>query len=114
MKLLLNDRNIIIAINNEIEYGVWGNLDSLPSWKIGKTSYLIDENYSLIEMEESLIPLYVCPNRYCFIDNSFQLVSNPNQDIENIKNLLNQNLPLEEQIPVLKTALYQILDLLAK
>ena len=44
MKLLLDERNLIIGIGNDIDYGVWGNVGTLKSWKITPTQYTMDDN----------------------------------------------------------------------
>ena len=117
MKLLLNERKQILAINNSIEYGVWGNLGSLASWKIGNLDFMRDDNYSLIEINEELIPIYVQPGKYYFINDSFQLAEDPNSifiernnTIEELKTKLNN----AEDIKTLKSILNEVLRLLEK
>ena len=34
MKLLLDERNLIVAIGSDIAYGVWGNVKDMYSWRI--------------------------------------------------------------------------------
>jgi hypothetical protein len=80
MKLLLNERNLIIGISKDIEYGVWGNVRDLSSWKIGANEYAMDNNYSLVDIGDTPIPTYVTAGAYYYIDGEFRLADEcPNE-----------------------------------
>lgn len=99
MKLLLDERKCIIAISNEIEYGIWGNVGNLASWKIAKTNYCMDNNYSLVEIADNAIPTYVRPYEYYFINGEFKLADEcPNEYKDRI-------IVAEESISVIEDAL---------
>lgn len=91
MKLLLNERNLIIAIGSSIEYGVWGNVGELASWKITETSYAMDDNYTVVDIGDAEIPTYVKEYQYCYINGEFKLVDEcPNEYKERIIELETQ------------------------
>ena len=71
MQILLNDRNVIIAIGTSIEYGVWGNIEDMQSWNINNNYYLMDANYTVQFVDE--IPSYVEEGKYLYIDGEFLL-----------------------------------------
>ena len=80
MKLLLDERKMIAAIGNNIEYGVWGNIKDAASWRLTPTSYIMDANFTLVDIEDMEIPLYVRPNEYYFINGEFKLADEcPNE-----------------------------------
>lgn len=80
MKLLLDDRNLIVGIGSTIEYGVWGNLDNVASWRIGKTFYMTDNNFKAIDLGVQEVPTYVKENEYYYIDGEFKLADEcPNE-----------------------------------
>lgn len=80
MKLLLNDRNLVIAIGSEIEYGVWGNIKDLASWKINQNQYVMDNNYTVVDIGDTEIPTYVVDGEYYYIDGEFKLADEcPNE-----------------------------------
>ena len=92
MKLLLTERCQIMAISNLIEYGVWGNVGNAESWRIGKTSYTMDDNYTVVEVADSEIPTYVKEYEYYYIDGEFKLADEcPNEYKERIAELEAQN-----------------------
>ena len=59
MKLLLNERNEIVAIGTDIEYGAWGNVGDLESWRINGTTYVMGTTYRAVEVNLEDIPGYV-------------------------------------------------------
>lgn len=77
MKILIDERNVIIAIGSGIEFGVWGNVNDLASWKVSPTSYMMDNNYTVVEVDE--IPSYVTPKQYRYENSEFVL----NEDCPN-------------------------------
>lgn len=81
MKLLLDERNLIIAIGKGIEYGVWGNLENdTPSWKITPTMYAMDGNFTSVDIGDVEIPTYVREYEYFYIDGEFKLADEcPNE-----------------------------------
>ena len=86
MKLLLDERNLIIAIGSSIEYGVWGNVKDIKSWKITEASYVMDGNYTLVDIGDTEIPTYVKEGQYYYIDGEFKLADEcPNEYRDNIK-----------------------------
>lgn len=72
MKLLLNERKLIVAIGSNIEFGVWGNVQTLSSWRITPTHYMMDENYTLVDIGNTEIPTYVNAGEYYYIDGEFK------------------------------------------
>ncbi|MBQ8206345.1 MAG: hypothetical protein IJZ77_02690 [Bacilli bacterium] len=85
MRLLLNERNLIVAIGNDIEYGIWGNVGTAASWKIASNSYMMDGNFHLVDIGNMEIPTYVHERQYYFIDNEFKLADEcPNEYRDNI------------------------------
>ena len=80
MKLLLNERNLIVGIGSVIEYGVWGNIDNLKSWKINETDYAMDNNFMVVDIGDTEIPTYVKEGQYYYIDGEFKLADEcPNE-----------------------------------
>ena len=80
MKLLLSERNLIIAIGSSIEYGVWGQVGNAASWKITQTSYIMDNNFRVEDIGDVEIPNYVQPEQYYYIDGEFKLADEcPNE-----------------------------------
>ena len=99
MKLLLTERGQIIAISNLIEYGVWGNIGESKSWKLGEHSYTMDDNYTVVEVDNNDIPLYVKPYEFYYIDGEFKVADEcPNEYRDRIAELEAQNITLGEQI----------------
>ena len=80
MKLLLDERKLIVAIGATIEYGVWGNVENLASWKITPSYYIMDGNYTLVDLGDLEIPTYVKEGQYYFINGEFKLADEcPNE-----------------------------------
>lgn len=80
MKLLLNERKLIVGIGAAIEYGVWGNIQGLASWKITPTNYMMDANFTLVDIGDKEIPTYVQEGAYYYIDGEFKLADEcPNE-----------------------------------
>ena len=99
MKLLLDERNIIVAIGSIIEYGVWGNVGEVASWRITKNSYMMDNNFTVVDIGDIEIPTYVHEGEYCYIDGKFKLRDEcPNEYKDRIQELENNNAVLEEQL----------------
>ena len=73
MKLLLDERNLVVALGSSIEYGVWGNVKGAPSWKVTETYYMMDDNFHVLDIGDTEIPLYVTPGAYYYIDGVFKL-----------------------------------------
>lgn len=73
MKLLLDERNLVLAIGSTIEYGVWGNIEDLASWKISDTQYLVANNCTVLDIGDTEIPTYVNAGEYYYIDGEFKL-----------------------------------------
>lgn len=71
MRVLLNERNVIMAIGSDIEYGAWGNIGDAHSWKLSPTSYTMDNNYTVAEAGD--IPSYVVPEQYRYENGEFVL-----------------------------------------
>lgn len=89
MKVLLNERNSIVAIGSVIEYGVWGNVGELASWKVSPTSFIMDNNYTV--MEVAGIPAYVKPKLYRYENGEFVIDDDcPNEYKERITALEQQ------------------------
>lgn len=89
MKVLLNERNNIVAIGSVIEYGVWGNVGDLASWKVSPTSFIMDNNYTV--MEVAGIPAYVKPKLYRYENGEFVIDDDcPNEYKERITALEQQ------------------------
>ena len=81
MQLLLDERKTIIAIGKKLEYGVWGNLDDgIASWKISESSYCMDNNFTVVDVEDDAIPVYVQPTKYVYSNGEFKLIDEcPNE-----------------------------------
>ena len=80
MKLLLDERNLIVGIGSAIEYGVWGNIKDLASWRITPTSYMMDANFTLVDIGDTEIPTYVHEGEYYYVDGEFKLADEcPNE-----------------------------------
>lgn len=91
MKLLLDERNLIIAIGSNIEYGTWGNVHGTESWKITETQYMMDGGFHLEDIGEQEIPSYVRENEYYYIDGEFKFAEEcPNEYKERIAELESQ------------------------
>ena len=102
MRLLLSERNLIVAIGSDIEYGVWGNLKDVYSWKITKNSYVMDNNYTVVDIGDTEIPTYVVENEYYYVDGEFKLADEcPNEYKDRIvvleDDVLNTQIALTEQ-----------------
>ena len=69
MKLLLDERNLIVAIGSDIAYGVWGNVKDMYSWRITKTSYMMDNNFRVVEVDS--VPNNVHEGEYYYIDGEY-------------------------------------------
>lgn len=88
MKLLLDERKLIVAIGNTIEYGMWGNAGALSSWKITDTHYIMDGNYYVEDIGDTEIPTYVNAGEYYYIDGKFKLKDEcPNEYKDRVKYL---------------------------
>lgn len=88
MKILLDARNKIVAIGTSIEFGVWGNVADLSSWKIDETEFTMDSNYTLADIGDTEIPTYVTPGAYYYIDGEFKLADEcPNEYKERVEYL---------------------------
>lgn len=100
MKLLLNDRNEIQAIGSHIEYGVWGNMDGLSSWKINENFYMMDGNFHIEDVAADSIPSYVTGNgNYIYKNGEFFLKDSiPNEYKERIAELENALCALTMQL----------------
>ena len=99
MKLLLDERNLIIAIGNDIEYGVWGNVENLPSWRITPTCYMMDGNYHLVDIKDTEIPTYVQSGSYYYINDEFKLADEcPNEYRDRITNTEKSVTTIEDAI----------------
>lgn len=99
MKLLLNERKLIVGIGENIEYGVWGNLEEIASWKITASYFLVDDNFTLIDIGDMEIPTYVTENRYYFINNEFKLGDEcPNEYRDSIKENTQSIITIEDAI----------------
>lgn len=86
MKLLLDERNLIIAIGSDIEYGVWGNVKTAASWRINPTYYMMDGNFHLVDIGDTEIPTYVKENQYYYVNGEFKLADEcPNEYKDKIK-----------------------------
>ena len=78
MKLLIDNRGLIVFIGVNIEFGIFDE-PNVEKWKIDNC-YAIDSGYTLVEVES--IPLEVIPGKYFYIDGEFTLnpnYSNPNE-----------------------------------
>ena len=71
MKLLLDNRKLILHIWEGIEFGTY---DGEEKWKVSEYLYMIDNGYTCVEITD--VPLEVIPEKYFYIDNEF--VINPN------------------------------------
>ncbi len=71
MKILLDDRGLILVISNDIEFGTF---DGEEKWKVGNGMYFIDNNFTMVEVDS--VPVEVIPDKYYYIDGEFVL--NPN------------------------------------
>lgn len=86
MKLLLDERDKIVAISNYIEYGVWGNVGDISSWKIGNNSYMMGEFYTVKEVDE--VPIYIKEGKYFYINGEYILDEDiPNEYKERIETI---------------------------
>jgi len=97
MKLLLDSRKLIIGIGNNIEYGVWGNMDDVKSWRITPTHYMMDGDFHLEDIGDTEIPTYVKEGQYYFINGEFKLADEcPNEYKDRITSLEEQLLLTDE------------------
>lgn len=86
MKLLLDERNLIVAIGKNIEFGVWGNIGDVASWRITPTLFMADGNFTVEEVNE--VPTYVHEGSHYYIDGEFVLNGEcPNEYKERIVTL---------------------------
>jgi len=89
MKLLLDNRNLILVISNDIEFGTF---EGEEKWKVGNKMYFIDDDFSVAEVES--VPVEVIPDKYFYIDGEFVLnpnYSNPSEmeaKVEELEELL--------------------------
>ena len=104
MKLLLDERNLVIGIGSEIEYGVWGNLKDCASWKINQSSYAMDNNYRVEDIGDTEIPTYVREGEYFYVDGEFRLADEcPNEYKERITEL-------EGTVAEQETSIYELTE----
>lgn len=88
MKLLLNERKLIIAIGNSIEYGVWGNAGEQASWRISDNYFMMDNNFTLEDIGDTEIPTYVNEGQYYYVNGEFKLADEcPNEYRDSITKL---------------------------
>lgn len=73
MKILLDEHNKVLFASSIIEFGIW-NEPNVRKWKIGVNEYTLDNNYTVVEVNE--LPLDFTMGKYFFINESF--VENPN------------------------------------
>lgn len=113
MKLLLDKRNKIIAIGKTIEFGVWGNVADLSSWKIDGTEFTMDSNYTLVDIGEAEIPTYVNAGEYYYIDGEFRLGDEcPNEYKERIKVLEEEKAVLQGQMATQSAVIDELLTVI--
>ena len=94
MKLLLDERKLIVGIGSAIEYGVWGNVEDLASWRITPTYYMMDANFTLVDLGDQEVPTYVQVGQYYYIDGEFRLADEcPNEYRDRI-------VELEEEVAI--------------
>ena len=106
MKLLLDERNLIIAIGSSIEYGVWGNVGTAKSWKITNSYYTMDNNFTVIDIGYTEIPTYVKEGQYYYIDGEFKLADEcPNEYKDRIVEAESSIALNEESIIVIEDAM---------
>lgn len=111
MFLLLDSRKKILEISEICEKGVFEE-DNLTKWKVNASSYLVDNNYSCVEV--STVPTEVIPEKYYYIDGEF--VENPNFSSTGeiavlkatIETLTKQNATLQSNLD----AVFSVLDTL--
>ncbi len=107
MRILLDERKVIIAIGPNIEFGVWGNIGELPSWKISPTYYMMDDKYTVVEVGE--IPSYVTPTLYRYVNGEFVLAEEAKNELEKrIEALETHNAELTAQISMQNEAMNEL------
>lgn len=107
MRLLLDEKKVIIAIGADIEFGVWGNIGVFPSWKISSTFYIIDDTYTVVEVNE--IPNYVTPILYRYVNGEFVLAEEAKNELEKrIEALETHNAELTAQISMQNEAMNEL------
>lgn len=105
MKLLLNERNLIMGIGSGIEFGVWGNVKDMPSWKITPTSYMMDGNFRLVDIGDTEIPTYVKEMQYYYINGEFKLADEcPNEYKDKIVEVENTVEEVVDSITIIEDA----------
>lgn len=92
MKLLLDERNLILGIGSNIEYGVWGNVGNMASWRITPTSYMMDGNYHLENIGDTEIPTYVKEHQYFYVNGEFKLADKYPNEYKDKMNVLKEQL----------------------
>lgn len=86
MKLLLDSRKLILAIDEVIEFCIF---EDMQKWKVGSNAYYIDNGFTSEEVLD--IPIDVTPLKYFYIDGEFVLNPNWNNTPEEIKTI-NENI----------------------
>lgn len=104
MKLLLDNRGLILAFGSDIELVTHEGYDK---WKIGMFSYYIDDNYTLEEIDE--VPVDVIANKYFFIEGEFVLNPNWSNTPEDIAKLQAENASLKSEISLLQEVVNEML-----
>lgn len=104
MKLLLDSRKLILAIDDNIELV---NHEGYAKWKIGKYSYYLDEDYTLEEVEN--VPIDIIANKYFFIEGEFVLNPNWSNTPEDIAKLQAENTSLKSELSLLQEVVNEML-----
>lgn len=104
MKLLLDSRKLILAIDDNIELV---NHEGYDKWKIGKYSYYLDEDYTLEEVDE--VPVDVIPDKYFFINGEFIINPNWSNTPEDIAKLQAENASLKSELSLLQEVVNEML-----
>lgn len=93
MDLLLDSRKKIMAIDNNITFGVFD--EPIEKWKAGNI-YFIDCNYTKVSNIE--VPIDIIPNKYFYIDGSFVIDPNYNNSSMEVSELKQQLSGLNTQM----------------
>ncbi|WP_029502484.1 hypothetical protein [Lachnoclostridium phytofermentans] len=104
MKLLLDSRKLILAIDENIEFVTH---EGLAKWKIGETTYYLDNNFSVEELID--IPFDIIPIKYFYIDGEFVLNPNWSNTPEDISKLQAENASLKSELSLLQEVVNEML-----
>lgn len=103
MKILVDKRNLVLAIDSDI---VFGTFEGEEKWKIGTNAYYIDNGFQVIDAN---VPEKVIPMKYFYINNEFVLNENWSNTPEEISILQKENATLKTDLSLLQEVVNEML-----